>query len=82
MRGQREYRLEVGLSDSSDALVRVLSILRRRRCEIVRVDYAAGDCHRPVRLRVHVRVSAARASSLPHWVENAVDVVTLRATAC
>ena len=75
-----EYVLELRLRESPDAVVRVLTTLRRRRCEISAVDYAAGDRHRPGWLRVGVLVPPAMASSVPHWVGNLVDVLAVGVT--
>jgi acetolactate synthase regulatory subunit len=75
-----EYLLDVRVRDSPDALVRVLATLRRRRCDITAVDFAAGDRHRPGWLKVAVLAPGATASSLPHWMANLVDVLEVCAT--
>jgi acetolactate synthase regulatory subunit len=74
------YLLEVRLRDSPDAVVRVLATLRRRRCGITAVDFAAGDRHRPGWLRIRVLAPPATAHSLRHWIANLVDVLEVRAT--
>lgn len=64
------------LSDEPDALMRVLTLLRRRRCEILNVDYDAGDRHRP-RLRVRVRPAGGRPDSLEAWLEAVIGVLAV-----
>jgi acetolactate synthase regulatory subunit len=64
--------VEVGPDDST--LQRVLTVLRRRGCVIKRVDYAAGDRHRPGYLHLAVAAPVRQAGSLRAWVENLVDV--------
>jgi acetolactate synthase regulatory subunit len=78
--GGVEYVLDVRIRDSPDAIVRVLATLRRRRCRITAVDFAAGDRHRPGCLRIRVLAPLATASSLRHWIANLVDVLEVRAT--
>jgi acetolactate synthase regulatory subunit len=74
-----DYLLDVRIRDSPDAIVRVLATLRRRRCEITAVDFAARDRHRPGSFRIGVLAPPATASSLPHWLGNLVDVLEVRA---
>jgi acetolactate synthase small subunit len=64
--------------DGPDVLVRVLTMLRRRRCEIGRVDYLARDRHHPGRLVVAVEAPAAHAHCVEAWLRNLVDVVDVR----
>jgi acetolactate synthase regulatory subunit len=75
-----DYLLDVRVRDSPDAIVRVLAMLRRRRCEITAVDFVAGDRHRPGWFRIGVLAPPATANSLPHWIANLVDVLEVRAT--
>ena len=64
--------VEVGPDDST--LQRVLTVLRRRGCVIKRIDYAAGDRHRPGYLHLAVAAPVRQAGSVRAWVENLVDV--------
>ena len=63
------------LSDEPDALMRVLSLLRRRQCRILNVDYEACDRDRPTGLRVLVRLSGGRPDALEAWLDGLVDVI-------
>jgi acetolactate synthase regulatory subunit len=78
--GGVEYVLDVRIRDSPDAIVRVLTTLRRRRCGITAVDFAAGDRHRPGWFRIRVLAPPATTKSLRHWIANLVDVLAVRAT--
>jgi len=72
--------LELDMRDVPDAVVRVLVTLRRRRCEITQVDYAAADSHRPGWLRIGLRAPTGSVSSVASWIENVVDVTGVRMT--
>ena len=67
-------RLLVHLGDSPDALVRVLMILRRRRCGVTSVDFAQADRHYPGRLVVSILAPPAHAHCVPDWLGKLVDV--------
>jgi acetolactate synthase regulatory subunit len=69
-----ELSLTVDVGPDVSTLQRVLTVLRRRGCVITRVDYAAGDRHRPGYLHVAVAAPARQAGSVGAWVENLVDV--------
>jgi acetolactate synthase regulatory subunit len=64
--------VDVGADDST--LQRVLTVLRRRGCVVKRVDYTAGDRHRPGYLHLAVAAPVRHAGSVGAWVENLVDV--------
>ena len=70
--------LELDVHDGPDVLVRVLTLLRRRRCEITRVDYVARDRHHPGRMVVAIDAPPAHAHCLEAWLGNLVDVVAVR----
>jgi acetolactate synthase small subunit len=70
--------LTLELHDGPDVLVRVLTMLRKRRCEITRVDYLARDRHHPGRLVVGVKAPAAHVHCVEAWLGNLVDVVAVR----
>lgn len=66
--------LTLEVHDGPDVLVRVLTLLRRRRCEITHVDYLARDRHHPGRLVVSVVPPRAHAHCVEAWLRNLVDV--------
>ena len=66
------------LSGEPDALMRVLTLLRRRRCEVLGVRYDLGGRGRPAWLRVSVRPAGGRPEALEPWLEGLVDVLELR----
>lgn len=71
----RTLALELG--DSSDAVVRVLATLRRRRCEVTRVYFVAPERHQPVRLVIGIRPPPAHAHCVETWLGNLVDVISV-----
>jgi acetolactate synthase small subunit len=71
--------LELDVHDGPDVLVRVLTMLRRRRCEITYVDYSARDRHHPGRMVVSVEAPPAHAHCVEAWLANLVDVVAVSA---
>ncbi|MEA2125438.1 MAG: hypothetical protein QOI80_2220 [Solirubrobacteraceae bacterium] len=72
-------RLTVAVADSPDALVRVLTTLRRRGCTIAAVDFHAGDIHRRGRLHVTYEPPPRCAGTVAAWLDNLVDVVAVEA---
>jgi acetolactate synthase regulatory subunit len=68
----RQFTLRT--TDTPDALTRVLTLLRRRGCDIVRVDYTRADRHRPGRLHVVVE-ARGRPHRLRAWLLQMVDVL-------
>jgi acetolactate synthase regulatory subunit len=71
--------LTLDVDDGPDVLVRVLTMLRRRRCEITFVEYIARDRHHPGRLVVGVAPPPAHAHCVEAWLGNLVDVVAVHA---
>jgi acetolactate synthase small subunit len=67
--------VELDVHDGPDVLVRVLTTLRRRRCEITHVDYLARDRHHPGRMVVTIEAPRAHAHCVEAWLANLVDVV-------
>jgi acetolactate synthase regulatory subunit len=61
-------------TDAPDALTRVLTLLRRRGCDIVRVDFARADRHRPGHLQIVVE-ARGRPHCLRAWLLQMVDVL-------
>ena len=72
--GTTTQLLKVELGDPPDGLARVLTVLRRRQCRVIRVDYAAPDRHYGGRLVITVAAPSAHAHCVRAWVENLVDV--------
>ena len=70
--------LELEITTSQQVLVRVLTILQRRRCRVLHVDYVAGDRHYPGRLVIAVEAPAGHAHCVERWLGNLVDVVGVR----
>ena len=72
--------LSLETSAQPDVLVRVLTLLRRRGCRIVAVDFRQGDRHRPGRLDVTVIASPRVSHCLERWLLGLVDVTAVEAT--
>jgi acetolactate synthase regulatory subunit len=68
----RRFRLRT--TEAPDALPRVLTLLRRRGCDLVRVDYARADRHRPGHLQIVVE-ARGRPHRLQAWLLALVDVL-------
>ena len=66
------YRLE--LTDQPEVLQRVLTLFRRRGCEVVSMEYVAADRHRPGHLEVALRADERHARPLPRQLGGLVDV--------
>lgn len=72
----RAWRMR--LTDEADALVRVLTVLRRRRCRILDVRYQGGDPRSPTTvLRVLVRPLGGRPDALEAWLRALPDVLEI-----
>jgi acetolactate synthase regulatory subunit len=69
--------LSLAIADSPDVLVRVLTTLRRRGCEIIAVDYHQADRHRHGRLEVTYRPPPRCAGTVSAWLANLVDVIAV-----
>jgi acetolactate synthase regulatory subunit len=67
-------KLFLELDDSADAIVRVLMVLRRRRCRVLSVEFVAGDRHYEGRLEIGVAAPAAHAHCVESWLGQLVDV--------
>ena len=68
----RRFRLRT--TEAPDALPRVLTLLRRRGCDLVRVDYTRADRHRPGHLQIMVE-ARGRPHRLQAWLLALVDVL-------
>jgi acetolactate synthase regulatory subunit len=76
----RRCRLAIGTTGSADVLVRALTLLRRRGCRIVSVDYQSGDRHAPERFELAVEAPARTEHRLESWLLGLVDVLEVRAS--
>ena len=71
----RRAAIEIG--DAPDALVRVLTLLRRRGCSVLAVDYRAGDRHRGGWLSVDYAPPPRCEHTVAAWLGNLVDVTAV-----
>jgi acetolactate synthase regulatory subunit len=76
----RPCRLALETTGERDVLVRVLTLLRRRGCRIVAVDFHEGDRHGPGRLELSVDAPARIEHRLESWLLGLVDVLEVRAS--
>jgi acetolactate synthase regulatory subunit len=76
----RPRRLAVETTGSAEVLVRALTLLRRRGCRIVAVDFLEGDRHGPGRFDVSVEAPARVEHRLESWLLGLVDVLDVRAS--
>jgi len=74
----RTRRYAVETTGREDVLVRVLSLLRRRGCRIVAVDFHEADRHRPGRFDVCVEPPPRTEHRIEAWLSALVDVVEVR----
>jgi len=68
-------RVALDVHDGPDVLVRVLTLLRKRRCVITGVDYLAPDRHHPGRMVIALDAPMTHAHCVEAWLANLVDVV-------
>jgi acetolactate synthase regulatory subunit len=73
-------RLALETTGTGDVLVRVLTLLRRRGCRIVAVDFHEGDRHGPGRLELSVDAPGRVEHRLESWLLGLVDVLDVRAS--
>jgi acetolactate synthase regulatory subunit len=73
-------RIALETTGTGDVLVRVLTLLRRRGCRIVAVDFHEGDRHGPGRLELSVDAPARIEHRLESWLLGLVDVLEVRAS--
>jgi acetolactate synthase regulatory subunit len=71
--------LELELGDCPEALMRVLTVLRRRRCAVTTVEFVAPDRHYRGRLIVGIVPPPAHAHCVERWLANLVDVLKVEA---
>ena len=75
----RPRRLELQTTGRDDVLVRVLTLLRRRGCRIVSVDFHEADRHAPERFELAIEAPARIEHRLESWLLGLVDVVGVHA---
>ena len=68
-----EFQLELALSGSDSALLRVVATLHRRRCRILSACLHDDD-RGAARLQVRVAAPPAYAARVEHWLSALVDV--------
>jgi acetolactate synthase regulatory subunit len=73
----RPLRLEIETIGRDEVLVRVLTLLRRRGCRIVSVDFHEGDQHGPQRLELAVDAPVRIEHALENWLLALVDVLAV-----
>ena len=71
-------RFALDTTTSPDVLLRVLTLLRRRGCDIVAVEYLREDRHGPGRFEVGVEAPVRVAHRLREWLGGLVDVLAVR----
>jgi acetolactate synthase regulatory subunit len=75
----RPRRYELETTAREDVLVRVLTVLRRRGCRIVAVDFHEADLHRPGRFELTVDAPPRIEHALESWLLGLVDVLAVHA---
>jgi acetolactate synthase regulatory subunit len=73
-------RLALQTTGTGDVLVRALTVLRRRGCRIVAVDFHEGDRHRPGRFELAIDAPPRTEDHLESWLLGLVDVLEVRAS--
>jgi hypothetical protein len=73
---ERTFDLEL-VGEDPAALVRVLTLLRRRQCTVTRVDFRVADLHGPGWLTIGLELPAAHGHAVPAWMANLVDVAAV-----
>ena len=74
----RRRQLVLDTSPQPDVLVRVLSLLRRRGCRILAVEFREPDRHGPGRFQVCVQAPERVEHRLEAWLLGLVDVSAVR----
>jgi acetolactate synthase regulatory subunit len=71
-------RYEVRTTGGSEALMRVIGLVRRRGGEVVSLDFHRGDRHRPPVLEIVVAIDRRHGSTLVHRLAGLIDVIAVR----
>jgi acetolactate synthase regulatory subunit len=75
----RPRRVALETTGRDEVLVRVLTVLRRRGCRIVAVDFHEGDLHRPERFELAIEAPTRIEQALESWLVGLVDVLAVHA---
>jgi acetolactate synthase regulatory subunit len=70
----RPRRLAIETTGREDVVVRALTLLRRRGCRILAVDFHAGERHGPGRFEVTVDAPQRTANQIEDWLKGLIDV--------
>jgi acetolactate synthase regulatory subunit len=70
----RPRRLAIETTGTEDVVVRALTLLRRRGCRILAVDYHAGDRHGPGRFDVTLDAPPRTGNQIEEWLMGLIDV--------
>jgi acetolactate synthase regulatory subunit len=73
----QRYRLSLTTRAESDAVVRVLVLLRRRGCGVVAVNFQRADGHGPGCFEVSVEAPSRTGHRLEDWLMGLVDVLAV-----
>jgi acetolactate synthase regulatory subunit len=71
-------RYELSTTGGSEALMRVLGLVRRRGGEVVSLDFHRGDRHRPPVLELAVAINRRQGATLALRLAGLIDVVAVR----
>jgi acetolactate synthase regulatory subunit len=71
-------RYELTTTESSEVLLRVIGLVRRRCGEVVALDFRRGDRHRPPVLALAVAIDRQQGSTLALRLAGLVDVTGVR----
>jgi acetolactate synthase regulatory subunit len=71
-------RYELSTTGSSEALMRVIGLIRRRGGEVASLDFRRGDRHRPPVLEIAVAIDRRQGATLVHRLAGLIDVVAVR----
>jgi hypothetical protein len=72
----RRYALTTTVD--SDVLVRVIGLIRRRRGEIVALEFHGGDRHRPPVLEIAIAIDGRHGATLAPRLAGLIDVLAVR----
>jgi prephenate dehydratase len=69
--------LALEMDESPDGVVRVLTLLRRRRCRITSIEFRDVDRHFRGLFVIGIEAPAAHAHCVRAWLENLVEVLAV-----
>jgi hypothetical protein len=70
--------LALEMDESPDGVVRVLALLRRRRCRITSIEFRGVDRHYRGLFVIGIEAPTAHAHCVPAWLENLVEVLAVK----